>query len=267
VLLFAGSVEHSVVVALKQIAVIWLVVVALEVAMPRGGQVHWRRRAKGLLLGLLYWTLAGASFPVTGLIVHALGIRPLFDLHAAPRSVGAYLLYASAGTLIGLLSFEFLYYWFHRLQHTRLMWRFHAVHHAIEDVDALNAYPHWTEEASRLPFVVLPTALLVPVGLPALPWGIWSALHSVYIHSQSRVNLGPFWRLCMDNRFHRLHHSREERHFDKNFGLTTPLWDWMFGTLYVPAKDEWPETGLADQREISGVGDFLWRPFRTARRA
>jgi sterol desaturase/sphingolipid hydroxylase (fatty acid hydroxylase superfamily) len=70
----------------------------------------------------------------------------------------------------------------------------------------------------------------------------------------------------MDNRFHRLHHSVEERHFDKNFGLTTPLWDLLFGTLCVPAKDEWPETGLADQPEVGGLADFLWRPFTRAAR-
>jgi sterol desaturase/sphingolipid hydroxylase (fatty acid hydroxylase superfamily) len=135
------------------------------------------------------------------------------------------------------------------------------VHHAIEDLSAAN-YAHWTEEIQRIPFMTLPTILFIPSGLPALPLAVALAtLQSQYIHAQTRLHLGPFWRLVYDNRFHRIHHSLEPRHFDKNFGVLTPLWDWLFGTLYVPAMDEWPKTGLADEREVDGFVDYLWRPF------
>jgi len=96
--------------------------------------------------------------------------------------------------------------------------------------------------------------------------GALATLQSQYIHSPTRLHFGPLWRLVYDNRFHRIHHSLEPRHFEKNFGVTTPLWDWMFGTLYVPAKDEWPDTGLADQADMDGIVDFLWRPFHRPKR-
>jgi sterol desaturase/sphingolipid hydroxylase (fatty acid hydroxylase superfamily) len=44
--------------------------------------------------------------------------------------------------------------------------------------------------------------------------------------------------------YHQLHHSVAQRHWDKNFGLTLTLWDWMFGTLVVPEPGEDFEFGL-----------------------
>jgi sterol desaturase/sphingolipid hydroxylase (fatty acid hydroxylase superfamily) len=35
---------------------------------------------------------------------------------------------------------------------------------------------------------------------------------------------------------HRIHHSRDREHWDKNFGHITPLWDRLFGTCYEGDK-------------------------------
>jgi hypothetical protein len=37
---------------------------------------------------------------------------------------------------------------------------------------------------------------------------------------------------------HQVHHSRETRHLDMNMGFIFSFWDRLFGTLYVPKKDE-----------------------------
>ena len=31
---------------------------------------------------------------------------------------------------------------------------------------------------------------------------------------------------------HQLHHSLDERHYDKNFGAALAIWDWIFGSLH-----------------------------------
>ena len=36
---------------------------------------------------------------------------------------------------------------------------------------------------------------------------------------------------------HQVHHSTNPAHFNKNMGSCLALWDWMFGTLYVPNKE------------------------------
>lgn len=36
---------------------------------------------------------------------------------------------------------------------------------------------------------------------------------------------------------HQIHHSSDPTHFNKNMGSCLALWDWMFGTLRVPAAE------------------------------
>jgi sterol desaturase/sphingolipid hydroxylase (fatty acid hydroxylase superfamily) len=91
-------------------------------------------------------------------------------------------------------------------------------------------------------------------------------LQASFIHSSSRIDLGPLRLFLCDNRFHRIHHSVEERHFDKNFGAFTTLWDRLFGTAWFPEKDEWPETGLAEIDQPRSLRRWFDLPARLRRR-
>jgi hypothetical protein len=48
-----------------------------------------------------------------------------------------------------------------------------------------------------------------------------------------------------DPQYHRIHHSLEERHWNKNFAERLPIWDFLFGTLYA-GFDEYPQVGIPD---------------------
>ena len=37
---------------------------------------------------------------------------------------------------------------------------------------------------------------------------------------------------------HQIHHSQRPEHFGRNVGYAFALWDWLFGTLYVPREKE-----------------------------
>jgi len=253
---------NGVVDTLRQMAWIWAILILLEVAAPRGPQLSAAVRLKGLALATITWAAMGATTAASVTILRQVGVRPILVFPPGPRSPLETGLILVVGSLVAILLTDFLYYWFHRLQHHPLIWRFHAIHHSIEDLHSAN-YSHWTEGLWRIPIMTIPFVLLMPTGLPTWPVaGALATLQSQYIHSPTRFHLGPFWRLIYDNRFHRIHHSIEPIHFHKNFGVNTPLWDWMFGTLYVPAKEEWPATGLPDEREVDGLMDFVWRPFR-----
>jgi sterol desaturase/sphingolipid hydroxylase (fatty acid hydroxylase superfamily) len=106
---------------------------------------------------------------------------------------------------------------------------------------------------------------------PGTPFvvGFIVMLLSYYIHSPIDVHFGPFRKVLVDNRFHRIHHSIEPRHFDKNFGICFSIWDRWFGTAYDPAPDEWPSVGLSDVPAPRGVVEFLTLPlaFLPGRRA
>jgi sterol desaturase/sphingolipid hydroxylase (fatty acid hydroxylase superfamily) len=91
------------------------------------------------------------------------------------------------------------------------------------------------------------------------------ALQGYYEHSPTRLNFGPLGRYFVDNRFHRIHHSIDPKHYDTNFGVIVTLWDSLFGTAHFPAKDEWPQTGVADFPEPANLREYLLGPFARRR--
>lgn len=160
------------------------------------------------------------------------------------------------GIPIAVLYYDFAYYWFHRAQHTfPILWRYHKVHHSIEHMGAGSGYHHFSEIALKDLAVFLPLGMLSleGAGIALAVIGFWGG----YVHSNVSLHLGPLSRWIQDNRSHRIHHSVEKRHFDKNFGFPSMVWDRLFGTAHFPAKDEWPQTGLADQREPRTIGAYL----------
>jgi sterol desaturase/sphingolipid hydroxylase (fatty acid hydroxylase superfamily) len=166
--------------------------------------------------------------------------------------------------LLGIILYDFFGYWLHRAQH-QWLWRLHSIHHSIEELSGINSYFHWTEQFFRIAFISLPAAYLVGLDGVRTVFAIelLVALQAYYLHSPNRLHLGPVLRrVVADNRFHRIHHSVEQRHFDKNFGAGTSIWDQLFGTAYFPAEDEWPDTGIPGQAEAQTLTDYLWGPFR-----
>ncbi len=162
---------------------------------------------------------------------------------------------------------DFFRYWCHRAEH-RWLWRLHAVHHAPTELHVANSAGH--------PLQVIPDFLLISVPLsliqfagPAIPTliGAFVVLMSMYIHSPINIHAGPLRRLIVDNRFHRIHHSREERHFDRNFGIGLSIWDAIFGTAYWPDPGDWPATGVAGLEPPKSIGAFLLYPLNGMRDA
>lgn len=166
--------------------------------------------------------------------------------------------------VIGLVIADFFYYWFHRLQHRNAwLWRFHAVHHSFRNMSAINSPHHFTEEMFRIPLAILPVILLFRISGATPAWFMTIlGIHGYYIHSSTRLNFGPLRWVLADNRMHRVHHSLDPAHFDKNFASVTPLWDVLFKTAVAHPKGELLATGLPDAPQPTTVQDFLVRPFK-----
>jgi sterol desaturase/sphingolipid hydroxylase (fatty acid hydroxylase superfamily) len=141
----------------------------------------------------------------------------------------------------------------------------HKVHHSIREMSAPNSYHHFTEDLLEYLFVLVPMAFLLGVEAGPVPWIVLAIARTqgYFIHSTAAINIGPLAYILCENRFHRLHHSREPQHFGKNFGTTTPLWDVLFRTACFPRSGEWPETGLADVPEPQTVAEYLTMPFKS----
>jgi sterol desaturase/sphingolipid hydroxylase (fatty acid hydroxylase superfamily) len=160
---------------------------------------------------------------------------------------------------------NFFYYWLHRAQHgISWLWRFHRVHHSIRELSVTNSYHHFTEDFFQFVAVTLPMALLVDVVPGPIPWIVIVGVSTYFsfLHSSTRLNIGLLGYVVGDNRYHRIHHSLEPRHFNRNFATVTPLWDVVFGTAYFPRKDEWPDVGLADAPEPRTLREYLLMPLK-----
>ena len=190
-----------------------------------------------------------------------LDLRPLTESPSLPIRVSGWLIAALGIAMVG----NFFYYWLHRAQHAvPVLWRFHRVHHSITELSATASYHHVAEDLFQFAAVTMPMAVLLGVQSGPVPWLVLviAGTHSYFIHSSARLNIGPLRYLLCDNRFHRIHHSQETQHVGHNFGTSTPLWDVLFGTAYLPRDGEWPRVGLSDVAEPQTIRDYLLMPFR-----
>jgi len=155
---------------------------------------------------------------------------------------------------------DFLEYWRHRAEHA-WFWPIHAVHHAPTDLHAANGFGHPLQVITSFLFVSLPMSAIQfqGAGFPVLI-GLVITFMVFFIHSPTAVHFGPLRYVVVDNRFHRIHHSLEQRHFDKNFGITFSLWDQLFGTAHFPKEDEWPEVGIAGHSPPATLRAFVCYP-------
>lgn len=72
------------------------------------------------------------------------------------------------------------------------------------------------------------------------------ALQSVFNHANVSYPLGALRKWVVTPQFHHWHHTRDPALVDKNFSVSLPLFDLLFGTYYCP-RDQWPgDYGLAE---------------------
>ena len=199
-------------------------------------------------------------------------------------SVSFNALFLSLIALLLAMSADFLAFLVHRLQHKiPFLWEFHKVHHSALVLQPLSSYrEHFVDDL--LYFLVFQMILSVYTALatallgyhPTLPTilGVEAAgfLYNFIAyhlrHSHIWLAYKPYWLgyLFISPAHHQIHHSKEARHIDKNFGFMFSLWDWAFGTLYLPREREKFRIGLSDNSEYdySTIWRILWVPFAKA---
>ena len=238
-----------------------------ELAIP-GEKQSCTARLRALPIWAIYILIGLCFSAILQYCLKLLHVEPLvlIDLGKPTGSkdiltvISAYTALPLAGSLI----YDLIYYWFHRILHTvRVLWLVHSVHHSIEELNAVNDYHHWLEDTLRVPLILIPISLLVRIdGAVLVICVVGLRFMGQMTHANSKISYGPFRYVIAEPRFHRIHHSLEERHFNKNFAFMFPVWDVIFGTAYFPALDEYPKTGLFNQREPESVLTYLMIPFR-----
>jgi sterol desaturase/sphingolipid hydroxylase (fatty acid hydroxylase superfamily) len=185
------------------------------------------------------------------------GIIGLVDRHTGLSHLG---LLSHWPVLVQLAFFfvthDLYIYWFHRLQHwSNLLWRTHEAHHSVDDVDWLSGTrSHALEIVINQTVEFLPIVLLGAAPEVAFMKATLDAVWGMYIHSNINVRAGLLQRVLNGPEMHRWHHATELEAPGKNFATKLALWDWIFGTAYLPPHkparyglpDEgYPKRGLA----------------------
>ncbi|GLR48394.1 sterol desaturase family protein [Sphingomonas astaxanthinifaciens] len=225
-----------------------------------------RSRVRGLFFSLLSLTAAVVASELTQWLMRLGDLRPLFSIDLAQTIHSPNPLIVAAGytvaPLAGILVYDVGYYGFHRLQHkVPFLWRLHSVHHSIEELNFFNSYHHLSENFLRIPLLTVPVNLLFAVSEPQV--AIMAAMVGVVgqlAHANTRLRFGPFKWLFVEPAFHRVHHSIEERHWNRNFAFYFSFLDTLFGTAHHPGPDEYPKTGLDYVREPRGMWSYLCPP-------
>ena len=130
-------------------------------------------------------------------------------------------------------------YWGHRMTHqVPFLWRFHSVHHSIEQMDwVASGRLHPLDQAFTQAFTIFPLFVL---GYGAGIFGgvaVFITLLALFQHANVRLRFPGLRWVINTPEWHHWHHAIDVVARDKNFGL--PIVDAIFGTAYLP-KDRQP---------------------------
>lgn len=190
----------------------------------------------------------------------------------------------AAFTLVLFLFDDFSRFLLHYLMHkVPLLWEFHKVHHSALVLTPMTVYrSHPIESflyASRMGlaqgcavgvcyFLFGPTLSMADILGANMFIFIFNVMGSNLRHSHVQWR----WNRHVEKWFispmqHQIHHSRQVKFHDKNFGTAIALWDRMFGTLELSGTTTFLVFGL-DKKESShsSVVDAYLRPFKACKK-
>ena len=96
-------------------------------------------------------------------------------------------------------------------------------------------------------FVYIPARLLDISNEGAVLISTMVVLFNSFSHANLRINFGPLRWILVSPQSHRVHHSSEPRHFNRNYGAVLSIWDHFFRIAWHD-KSEYPPTGILDPR-------------------
>ena len=225
----------------------------------------------GLMFG---WAVLSYQFISNGIIA---GLVALFG--PVEPSVLPVWVSRSVITLMLFLAYELGYWFNHWLSHkVPFLWEFHKVHHTAEvltPITNFRVHPVYAWIFAN----ILAFSAAVANGFGHYMFGDMAYQYAlndtniilvVFIHAYVHLQHSHMWisfrgllgRIFISPAHHQIHHSGNPVHYNSNYGSCLALWDWMFGTLYVPAKEREKLTfGVEGHRHAHTVKGELVAPF------
>jgi sterol desaturase/sphingolipid hydroxylase (fatty acid hydroxylase superfamily) len=133
---------------------------------------------------------------------------------------------------------DFLQWNIHRLLHrVPWLWEFHKVHHSVEQMGfAAQFRYHWMEN------IVYKTLQYIPLAMIGFGLDDFFIIHIIAVaighlnHANVGIGWGPLKYILNSPKMHIWHHAMEipKDSYGVNFGLSLSIWDYIFGTAYMP---------------------------------
>lgn len=187
-----------------------------------------------LLIGI--GSLGSSAVTKVGLFALLLGVynRMPWHIPATAWSVG-----------LCLIVFDFCSYWAHRIAHEqRFWWATHVTHHSAESFNlAVSFRQSWVQQLKLIFFV----PVLFCGFHPAIFYFVSqiSLLYQFWTHAGMVGKLHPWIEyVFVTPSHHRVHHGKNPRYIDKNYGACLIVWDRFFGTFQM--EDETPIYGITE---------------------
>ncbi len=127
---------------------------------------------------------------------------------------------------------DFFYYWNHRKGHEiNLLWAAHSVHHQSEEYNLTTALRQTSTGFLFSWVFFVPMAILGTPPHIFLTVSLINLLYQYWVHTRHIPKLGWFELLFVTPSNHRVHHAKNRKYLDKNYGGVFIIWDRLFGTF------------------------------------
>jgi sterol desaturase/sphingolipid hydroxylase (fatty acid hydroxylase superfamily) len=137
---------------------------------------------------------------------------------------------------IGVLALDFSNWLVHFVMHkSRLLWRFHLIHHSDNSVDVTTGLRHHPGDSLlRGIFFIL---LIFVSGAPMYSVMIYQTLVIIFTaFTHANISLPPRFDkalsyILVSPNMHKVHHHWKQPFTDSNYGAVFSFWDRLFGTF------------------------------------
>jgi len=173
--------------------------------------------------------------------------------------------------IVAFFVIDFFHWCIHNLLHRiPWLWSFHRVHHSIETMDWIGSMRfHWLEAVVYKSITCLILSFFGFHIDTLLLLAIVNTGIGHFNHANLRIPIGPLKYFFNNPAMHIWHHHRTmEVPLLCNFGVNLSLWDWLFGTAYLPDQppyrigfdgiETFPKTALGQILYPLPIGRLLY---------
>jgi len=158
-----------------------------------------------------------------------------------------------------LLAEDFFYWFMHLMDHKiRFLWAGHIHHHSSREFNFSVGIRSAVFEPIEKFFFFIPLAIIgfrpidiVLIYILTQGWG-------TFLHTRMVKKLGVLEKILITPSHHRVHHGRNIKYLDKNFGMFLIIWDKLFGTFQAEDEMEPVDFGLVKNIEYKNYLDIIF---------